>query len=312
MRFNEIVGNEVAKNILLKTIKSKNLLNSYLFVGQEGIGKKEIAIEFARMILCESEDFENDESCSSCIKFNSNNHPDFNLLERDGNIIGIAQIRDIVEDVYQKPIHSNRKIIIIDDAEYMTEEAQNAFLKTLEEPPGYITIILITSREDMLLSTILSRCTKVQFQGIKEDEIIKYIDDNIDKFNNNIKELSYLANGSIGRLYDINENNQVISEIKNNINKLITNYNYSKIDFIKENEILYSSKDNIINLLDYIIVILFEQLKVNYSLSDCIANSIKYVENAKTRIKSNCNYDMTIDEMLFKMWEEFNEKYSRR
>ena len=115
MRFNEIIGNKNAKEILLKTIKSKNLLNSYLFVGDEGIGKKEIAIEFARIILCENNEYEMDCSCTSCIKFNSNNHPDFSFIESDGTILGIDKIREVVDDVYQKPINSSRKIIIIND-----------------------------------------------------------------------------------------------------------------------------------------------------------------------------------------------------
>ena len=312
MRFNEIIGNKDAKDILIKTIKSKNLLNSYLFVGEEGIGKKEIAIEFARMILCEAEDFENDSACTSCIKFDSNNHPDFSLIESESNYISVDNIREIVDDVYQKPINSNRKIIIINDAEYMNESAQNAFLKTLEDPPSYVTIILITSREDMLLNTILSRCTRLQFNILSDNEINEYVERNSDKFDTRTKELVSYANGSIGKLYSLQENVELFEELSHNISFLINKKYNSVIDFIKANEKLYASKDSINNILDFMIMILFKELKNNYNMADGITNSIAGVELAKTKLKANCNFDMTIDDVLFKMWEEINEKYSRR
>ena len=312
MRFNEIIGNKEAKDLLIKTIKSKNLLNSYLFVGEEGIGKKEIAIEFARMILCEDDDFKNDSSCSSCIKFDSNNHPDFFLIESESNIISVDDIREIVDDVYQKPINSDRKIIVIDNAEYMNESAQNAFLKTLEDPPSYVTIILITSREDMLLNTILSRCTKIQFNRLSESEIEEYVNRNSDRFDNKVKNIISYANGSVGKLYAIQDNADFIEEMNSIIDMLINKQYSSKIDFMKANEKMYASKDNIYDILDFVIMILFKELKNNYNLADKIANIIRNVELAKTKLKANCNFEMTIDDVLFKMWEEINEEYSRR
>ena len=144
MKFDEILGHDIIKKTLLDQIKNNELVHSYMFVGQEGIGKKIVAKEFARQVLCHSKNNISEcENCESCIKFKNGNHPDFYIISPDGNYIKIAQIRQLQENIYKKPILSNKKILIIDDADLMTEEAQNSLLKTLEEPPEYIIIILV-------------------------------------------------------------------------------------------------------------------------------------------------------------------------
>ena len=148
MVLNDIIGNNKAKESLIYKVFNNEIANSYMFIGISGIGKKLIAKEFARMILCEN--IEENNQCESCIKFNSDNHPDFKIIEPDNNSIKISQIRELGNIVYKKPILSKRKAILIDNADLMTEEAQNALLKTLEEPPEYIVIILIVSNESLL------------------------------------------------------------------------------------------------------------------------------------------------------------------
>jgi len=178
LSFENIVGNTKIKQELKNVANSNAVSHSYLFVGEEGIGKKQIAREFAKMILCLSQEKENCNQCDSCIKFISNNNPDFIEISEDGNSIKIAQIRELQEKIYQKPIVSSKKVVIIDNSEKMTEEAQNSLLKTLEEPPEYIVIILITSNENKLLNTIKSRCLKLSFVNIDSKEMIEYIDKN--------------------------------------------------------------------------------------------------------------------------------------
>ena len=154
MSFENIIGNKKIKSEFIETIKNNTLSHSYLFVGQEGIGKKLFAKELAKMALClsnangfkktvldqEENVINNDntnvignDNCSSCVKFDSSNNPDFVLIEPDGNSIKIAQIREMQENVYTKPIVSRKKVFIINDSDKMTEEAQNSLLKTLEE-----------------------------------------------------------------------------------------------------------------------------------------------------------------------------------
>lgn len=131
--FDKIIGNDKIKEMLYKSVKDKKTSHSYLFVGIEGIGKKEIAKEFAKMLLCINEN-KYCNTCKSCIEFDSNNNPDFLYIEPDGNSVKIEQIRYIQRKIQEKPIISNKKVYIINDADRMTTEAQNCLLKTLEEP----------------------------------------------------------------------------------------------------------------------------------------------------------------------------------
>ena len=111
---------------------------------------------------------EKGDSCESCIKWDSNNHPDFLQIEPENNTIKIEQIRNMQEEISVKPIASNKKVFLIVNSDCMTKESQNCLLKTLEEPPEYATIILTTSNESKLLNTIKSRCMKIPFQKIEE------------------------------------------------------------------------------------------------------------------------------------------------
>ncbi len=176
----------------------------------------------------------------------------------------------------------------------MTKEAQNSLLKVLEEPPEYATIILITSNENKLLNTIRSRCIKINFNKLKDEEIIEYANKNNININQNI--LPYVG-GSIGKLLKIQsrkEDYEKVEEILNKIDKKDLIY------ILNNSEILYKSKENIFDLLDYINVLL---LKTNELQK---INCVKYVEEVKKRLNSNSNYDMTIDYLLLKMWEEIN------
>ena len=170
MSFENIIGNEKVKELLNKTISSNNILHSYLFLGIEGIGKSLFAKEFAKMILCQEEKRACNK-CKSCIEFENGNNPDFAIIEAEEKNIKIEQIRYIEQKISEKPITSNRKVYIINNSDTMTKEAQNCLLKTLEEPPEYATIILISSNENKLLNTIRSRCIKINFNKLNEEAI---------------------------------------------------------------------------------------------------------------------------------------------
>ena len=114
-------------------------------------------------------------NCKSCIEFDSNNNPDFLYIEPDGNSIKIEQIRDMQKRIQEKPIISEKKVYIIDNADKMTVEAQNSLLKTLEEPPEYATIILIGSNENAFLTTIKSRCMILHFNPIEDEKMLQYL-----------------------------------------------------------------------------------------------------------------------------------------
>lgn len=306
MSFENIVGNDKIKEELKDAVKNNTISHSYLFSGEDGVGKKLFAKEFAKMILCLSDD-KYCNKCSSCIKFDSENNPDFVMLQPDGNSIKIAQIREMQENVYKKPIVSDKKVFIIDDSDKMTEEAQNSLLKTLEEPPEYTIIILVTSNENKLLNTIKSRCLKIGFNNINKTELMQYISSK-KIMENPSDNLLAMSNGSIGKLIKINQNLEEYSEIEKNTNSLINGNISNIVELINNFNVLYKSKDIIANLLDYMVVIIYEYIKKNMDYRRKFLNLISIIENIKKRLMSNTNYDMCIDNLLLKVWGELFEK----
>lgn len=297
--FENILGNDKIKEALKNTIINKNASHSYMFIGVEGIGKKLIATEFSKRLLCNNEKIDCNE-CKSCIEFDSKNHPDFSILEPDGNLIKIDQIRNMQKKIQEKPIISKRKIYIIDDADKMTREAQNCLLKTLEEPPEYISIILIGNNESSFLPTIKSRCMIIHFEPIKSTEIKKYLQTEFGTDSINIQDdMLDIFQGSIGKaikLKDKWEEYQAYNKMIQNLDKI------DILDFLNLAEPLYRAKEEIDEILEYINILLLKKAKGNFLYTNCIA----IVENTKKRLKQNANYDMCIDNMLFNMWEEVN------
>ena len=141
--------------------------------------------------MCENNLDEACNKCKSCKIFDSMNHPDFFMLEPDGNNIKIEQIRSIKSKIYEKPIVSDKKVYIINDSQKMTIESQNSLLKILEEPPEYIVIILIVSNQNLILDTIKSRCNKVLFNKIDNSLLKNFLikSYNFENINDNLLEL---------------------------------------------------------------------------------------------------------------------------
>lgn len=305
MSFNNIIGNEKSKSFLSKTIKSNNIGHSYIFEGIEGIGKSMIAKEFAKQILC-LEQKEDECFCKSCIEFKANNNPDFIEIVPDGKIIKIEQIRKMQEKILEKPIVSEKKVYIIDDADSMTKEAQNCLLKTLEEPPKYVIIILVLSNESKILNTIKSRCTKIVFEKLNKVELKNYINKELSQ--EDIQE-SIIENcgGSISKLIKIKENIEVYNQTEELIKKFETE---NILDVINNAEVLYKNKEIISDILDYMVTFFYNEVKKSPNKIHYI-NIINEIENIKQKLKMNSNFDMSIDHLIFKVWEEINENSNR-
>lgn len=296
--FDSILGNEKIKKLLTNSIKNNKTSHSYLFLGTEGIGKKLIAKEFAKMILCNNENNKYCQKCKSCIEFDTNNNPDFKIIEPDGNSLKIDQIREFQNKVSEKPIISKKKVYIINDSDKMTVEAQNCLLKTLEEPPEFVTIILIGSNESVFLNTIKSRCMILHFDKIPNQIIKKYIKENYD-LNLDNSNITDFFQGSIGKAIQIKEKKEQYEKIE----QIIYNLNKKdKIEILNISEIIYKSKEEIADILEYINVILIGLAKKQSKYAECI----KIVEETKKRLNSNANYDMSIDNMLLGLWEKTN------
>ena len=276
------------------------MLHSYLFLGTEGIGKKEIAKAFAKKILCSTK--EERCTCKSCTCFDSDNHPDLYIIDYENQSIKIDEIRELTEKVIEKPIISEKKVYIINNAETMTKEAQNCLLKTLEEPPEFVTIILISSNENLILNTIKSRCMSIKFNNIDKELLKKYINDNLENKNFPDNLLEYI-NGSIGKAIKLQDTIDKYIEIDNFLKKITS---LDIVDFLYYGKVVYD-KENIQDILNYIIVCLYSNSKDNVKYIYCI----DHVNKCSVRLKSNSNFDMCIDNMLMGMWEEMNENCSR-
>lgn len=200
--FKEIVGQEKAISFLQRAIASNKVAPAYLFTGIQGIGKTTTAKAFALLINClDPVDGDGCRRCSSCRKMIDGNHPDFIVIEpdKDKKAIGIHQIRDINRQLAFSPALERYRIIIVDPAERMTDEASNAFLKALEEPPPYNIFILNVRDPRELLPTIISRCQKISFRPLPTEAVVNWLikKENIDKEKAQI--IAKLSEGSLGK-----------------------------------------------------------------------------------------------------------------
>lgn len=290
--FEKYLGNEKIKEIFTHTIETQNILHSYLLVGIEGIGKKLFAQEFAKKILC-LESSTKEDSCKSCIEFANHNHPDFMIIEpEEGKAIKIEQIRFMQQKILEKPIISTKKVYILNDCEKMTKEAQNCLLKTLEEPPEYAVLLLITSNENKILNTIKSRCVKIAFQPINEETIQKWLGET------QITTMIKACEGSMGKLMKIKEEQEIYQQVEEMISHI---KEQNLLQTWKQAEILYKQKDNIQDILNYMNQVLMQQKQIPYI--HCISD----VENTKRKILANNNYDMSIDNLIMQMWEKIHK-----
>ncbi len=241
---NNFFLNEEVNAFLKNIIKNKSLANGYIFYGAEGLGKKQTALQFIKEIFKQYSPSENLEE-----KITNNNHPDFLIIEPDSllatkssvsfdlektiksgsEIIKIAQIRNIKTFLSQKSINSEKKIVLIIDAHLLNEAASNCLLKTLEEPSNGI-FILLTSKLNLLLDTIISRCQIVRFRSFSSKQIKsilkEYLDTSKLNRNSNFKfdDLIKSANGSPNQLLkNIEIWNDFSDEIINKLDSPIKN-----------------------------------------------------------------------------------------
>jgi len=204
--------------------------------------KKTIAESFAESILCEERkpgEYEHCGKCRSCHQVETGNHPDCIFVTHEkSNLISVDEIREqLVSDVEIKPYQGSKKVYIVPDAEMMNEQAQNALLKTLEEPPEYAVIILLVANADLMLPTLLSRSIKlplaplpdqvIEEKLIKDYYIQKYRTSSIVKF----------ARGNLGRAIEMSENDDFIED-KNTasdiMKKVVKTESYQWKDWIDE------------------------------------------------------------------------------
>lgn len=289
--FNSI-GHEREKLKLQDIIKSNAIGHAYLFVGKDSIGKKLVATEFAKAIMCDNTDITVPcEKCLSCKTFESNS--DFNLLSPEKDVIKVDMIRELSREIFMLPTVSKRKVFIIDDADSMNEQAQNALLKVLEEPPEYATIILIASNKEKLLNTIKSRVVEFKFDNLTKEEVETIV-------GKKISDDAYdFSNGSIKKILDFS--NDEFYEIAKDISMLLMDGDFFKIN--RRFEDIKSDKNmkaGIADILEKVMYIYHSKLKKG-DLS--VVRFILIVTQALQNLKKNANADITLDMLLINACE---------
>ena len=208
--WDSVLGHEQNKEFLQNFLQREARPHALLFCGAEGLGKKKLALEFAKTFLCLNG--KGDDGCEACrlLNFADGNvsHPDFILVERlpEKRDLSIEQMRDLAKQAAFAPVLSKNKICIVEDADRLTEAAANSFLKLLEEPPAGWLIILLASSEDKLLTTILSRVVKLRFNPLAVADVKKLLlARGVDADASEV--LARVSEGSVGTALNLNEQN---------------------------------------------------------------------------------------------------------
>ncbi len=213
MPFREIVGHTRVVTLLSNAIARETLPPAMLFAGPAGVGKRRTAIAVAQALNCTAQivsvgatpgtTVDGCGTCSACVRIARGAHPDVLVVEPgDSGSIKIEQIRDVVDRSNYRPFEGRRRAVIVDLADAMGAEAQNALLKTLEEPPSATIFILVTSTPDTLLATVLSRCSRMRFGALSADEVARVLVRDHEYEEKAARAAAADADGSVGRAID--------------------------------------------------------------------------------------------------------------
>lgn len=199
--FGDIIGHEDIVKHFKSSIEMEKVSHAYILNGEKGVGKKTLASVVAKSLQCESGEPDPCGKCKSCLQAESGNQPDIIWVahEKPG-VISVEEIRtQIVNDIGLKPYSSRYKIYIVPDAQIMNTQAQNALLKTLEEPPEYAVIMLLTNNVDKFLPTILSRCIVLNFKPVEPLYMIEYLENVVGVDHDKAKFCTDFAQGNLGK-----------------------------------------------------------------------------------------------------------------
>lgn len=322
--FQEIWGNQRLLQHLRMAVKNHKTSHVYLFVGGAGSGKRMLANTFAKYLLCSSPQDEPCGVCHSCHVFDSQNHPDVIHVTSEKKTLGVDEIRgQILETVDIKPYHYDKKIYIIHQAHTMTVQAQNALLKTLEEPPAYAVFLLLAENGDAFLPTILSRTVTLKINPLSEEEISQYLIQNGMVSPEEAVFFAAYGQGRIGHALELIED-ETFRQMREDILTQL-----SRLSSMKFSEVLLLAKEWEIYKNDYrfldIIGLWYRDLLTAKSLRDdrfiiqkdkkemifsaakepaeVLAQKAAVVIKAKERFIQNGNFRLTLEVMLMELKE---------
>ena len=199
VNFSSFLGNARIVDILGRAIRQGRLPHAMIFAGPSGVGKRTLALLLAQFLNCLSpQDDEPCSNCASCRKIVSGSHPDVRVIQPDGAYIKVDQVREMIGEIAYQPFEGRYRMVILDGAEQMKQEAANSLLKTLEEPPSPTIIILVTTNPYLLLGTIRSRSRMLQFGGIPQDRIESHLMSIEGRKAEEARMAAVFSNGSLG------------------------------------------------------------------------------------------------------------------
>lgn len=326
-KFTDIIGQEQIKEHLRGAISSGKISHAYIINGERNSGKEFIARVFAMALQCEKDGVEPCGECHSCRQALSNNQPDIIYVSHEKpNTIGVEDIREQINgDIGVKPYSSPYKIYIMNEGEKMTVQAQNALLKTLEEPPEYAVILILTTQIEALLPTILSRCVVLNMKPVPDALVRKYLMEELQIPDYKANICVAFARGNIGKaklLAGSEEfekvkdeavtlvkyiNDMEISEIVKAIKK-ISEYKFDVNDYLDilsawyRDVLLFKATKDVNSLIfkEEIQQIMRVSDRSTYEGIETIVNAL---QQAKRRLEANVNFDLTMELLLLTIKE---------
>lgn len=325
--FKDVVGHKDIINYIRSAVTENKVSHAYILNGERGSGKKMLASLFATTLLCEKQGPDPCNECHSCRQAESGNHPDIiRVTHENPNTISVEDIRrQVNEDIQIRPYQGPYKIYIIAEADLMTVQAQNALLKTIEEPPAYAVIFLLTENAEALLPTITSRCVMLKLRNIRDTLIRKYLMETMHVPDYKADMCTAFAQGNMGRAImlassdhfnEIREeavqllkyiNEMDISEITKAIRKINT-YKLEINDYLDiimiwyRDVLLYKATKDMDKVVfkDQITYIQERAKKSSYEGIELILESL---EKAKTRLRANVSFDLVMELLLLTIKE---------
>lgn len=320
--FKDVVGHRDIIQYIQGAVKGDKVSHAYIINGEKGAGKKMLAKLFATTLLCERGGEDPCNTCHSCIQAESGNHPDIIVVshEKPGSI-GVDDIREQVNNTIDiKPYQGPYKIYIIPQADLMTVQAQNALLKTIEEPPHYAVIMLLTENAEVLLPTINSRCVMLKLRNIKDKLIRKYLMESMMVPDYKADICAAFAQGNMGKAIML-ANSEHFNEIREEAVHLLQHIHEMELsEIIDAVNRVSAYKIEITDYLDIIMiwyrdVLLYKATKdtervvlkdqISYMKEQAKRSSyegieliLKSLEKAKARLKANVNFELVM-ELLF-------------
>lgn len=323
--FKDIIGNDMIKDHFKKAIENNKISHAYILTGEAGTGRKSIANAFSMALLCEKGGKEPCMVCHSCKQVLSGNHPDLIYVKHEKpNSIGVDDIREQINDTIMiRPYSSYYKIYIVDEAEKMTVQAQNALLKTIEEPPSYAVIILITTNQEAFLPTILSRCVQLKLKPLKDFTVKSYLVEHLGVAEKEAEICAAFARGNLGKAIHL-ASSDAFKELYYKIMALVKNVDSMDIvdlmDRIREMKELNFDIGEVLDMLQlwYRDVLMFKVtkdmnlliFKDEYKTINGMGQNVGYdglekilagIETCRTRLNANVNMELAMELLLLTM-----------